>query len=366
MSAPQVVSPLAMSPSPWIFNRRTDLAAFTAPALLGLLAVGLAAVCDLSPVAEPTWAWVLGVLLVDVAHVWSTVYVTYLDPFERARRPWLYRLTPLLCFVSAAALYQAGEAWFWRVVAYLAAFHFVRQQFGWMMMYRARARVTHRWGRIIDGTAVYAATVYPLVYWHAHLPKHFWWMKEGDFVPGLPAWVATVAGTLYGVAMAAYVLQAIADWRRYRALQPGKHLLLVTTAACWYVGIVVTNSDFAFSMTNVFIHGVPYMVLVYRYGRGLGNAVAPPLTPGLGHWLLRRGPVLFLLALWVIAYVEEWAWEQTLWHDHPGLFGTGPSLAAYAAILAPLLVTPQLMHYVLDAFLWRRSNPRLGPALRRN
>jgi len=35
-----------------------------------------------------------------------------------------------------------------------------------------------------------------------------------------------------------------------------------------------------------------------------------------------------------------------------------------ALILAPLLAVPQLTHYFLDAFLWRRSaNPRLGRLL---
>ena len=36
------------------------------------------------------------------------------------------------------ALRAGGEAAFWRAIAYLAVFHFIRQQYGWVMLYRAR------------------------------------------------------------------------------------------------------------------------------------------------------------------------------------------------------------------------------------
>ena len=40
----------------------------------------------------------------------------------------------------------------------------------------------------------------------------------------------------------------------------------ITTALCWHVGIITFNSDYAFTVTNVVIHGIPYLVLVYWYG----------------------------------------------------------------------------------------------------
>ena len=65
---------------------------------------------------------------------------------------------------------------FWRCLAYLAAFHFVRQQYGFMMLYGRRER-QRRW---IDQAAIYAATLYPLAWWHLH-PRHFDWFIAGDF-----------------------------------------------------------------------------------------------------------------------------------------------------------------------------------------
>lgn len=343
---------------PWLFSARADLAIFGGTALVAL-ALAFGGLGPRSGAAEPAWSWVVGVLLVDVAHVWSTAFVVYLDPAEWKRRPAVYAGVPLACFGGGLVLYAVGgEAWFWRVVAYLAVWHFVRQQYGWVMLYRARGGERDRLGRIIDGATVYAATLYPVIYWHAHLPRDFAWMRQGDFATGVPPWVATLAGYVYLALIGAYVARAVVT----RPVLWGKHLVVATTAACWYAGIVASNGDYTFTMTNVFIHGVPYLALVYVYAR---NAAREPASAtGPGARLLRRGLPVFVATLWAVAYVEELIWDRAVWHERAGLFGEGWDLDAAAPVLVPLLAMPQLAHYVLDAFLWRRrSNPRLGRLL---
>jgi hypothetical protein len=137
----------------------------------------------------------------------------------------------------------------------------------------------------------------------------------------------------------------------------------VTTAACWYVGIVATDSDYAFTVTNVFIHGIPYLALVYVYVRAASRE--PASSKGLAAFFVdrKRGLIVFLATLWAIAYVEELLWDRAVWHDREWLFGSAMDLGPHM-LIAPLLAVPQLTHYFLDAFLWRRqSNPRLGRLL---
>ena len=67
------------------------------------------------------------------------------------------------CFAAGVALYACGAGVFWRAIAYLAVFHFIRQQYGWVMMYRARNGERDRLGRWLDGATIYLATLYPLV-----------------------------------------------------------------------------------------------------------------------------------------------------------------------------------------------------------
>lgn len=340
-----------MTAKRWLFSPAIDLTVFGGTALVALAITLLD-----RPTAAPEWSWITGVLLVDVAHVWSTSFVVYLDPVEWRRRPFLYALTPVAMFVAGIVVYlTGGDDAFWRAIAYVAVFHFIRQQYGWVMLYRARNGERDRVGRYLDGATIYLATIYPLVWWHAHLPRDFAWMKPGDFMGGIPTWVADVVGIAYVMSLVAYLARAFR-----RPISWGKHVVVATTAACWYVGIVGTNTDFAFTTTNVFIHGIPYMVLVFMYAR----AASREAPEGVNAKLLTkaRGVVIFLSTLWLVAYVEEMLWDKALWHDREWLFG-GP-LDAAAWIIAPLLAVPQLTHYFLDAFLWKRaSNPRLGRLL---
>jgi hypothetical protein len=343
----------------WLFSARIDLAVFGVTAVAALVLVALGPHLGSSAGDAPEWSWITGVLLVDVAHVWSTAFVVYLDPIEWRRRSELYIAVPVAAYVAGVALYAYGDGLFWRVIAYLAVFHFVRQQYGWVMMYRARAGERDRIGRWLDGATIYMATLYPLIWWHAQLPRRFSWMKDGDFIAGLPAWLADLAGIVYVAVLAIYAVRAIATWRRAAW---GKHVVVVATAACWYVGIVGTNSDYAFTVTNVFVHGIPYLALVYLYARAAARE--PGATTGPSARLLARGIVVFLGTLWLIAYVEELIWDKTIWHERSYLFGGGIEVGVGAILIAPLLAVPQLTHYVLDGFLWRRTaNPRLGRLL---
>jgi hypothetical protein len=288
-------------------------------------------------------------LLVDVAHVWSTSFRTYLDGEEFRRRPLLYTLVPVAGYVAAAAVYALGAATFWRLLAYLAAFHFVRQQYGWVALYRGRRGEHDRLGHALDAATIYVATLYPLVYWHAHLPRRFAWFVEGDFVAGVPALLATALEPVYWALLALYAIRAALAWRRGRP-NPGKDVVVATTALCWYVGIIAFDSDYAFTVTNVIVHGVPYFALVYfatkRRAEGGGRSVAGRLVAH-GIWP-------FLATVWALAYVEELFWDRAVWGDRPWLFGAGWEVGGLDALLVPLLALPQIVHYTLDGFIWKR------------
>jgi hypothetical protein len=336
---------------PWLFSPAVDLAAFLGSALVALAALAAGYPAGLLHSGTPDWAWVPAVLLIDVAHVWATGFRVYWDPDELKRRPVLYTVLPLLGLLIGIGLYHLGEVIFWRVLAYLAVFHFVRQQYGWVALYRARAG-EHGWlDRYLDTAAIYLATLYPLLYWHTHLPRCFRWFMPNDFT-GLPPLVERLVEPVYWSVLALYALRSAYRWLRDEQPNPGKDLVVATTAVCWYVGIVAFNSDYAFTVTNVIIHGVPYFVLVFWYWhmRRPGHDA----TPGG----LLRAVVTFLATVWVLAYVEELLWDRSIWQEREWLFGTPWDLGGFKAWLVPLLALPQITHYLLDGFIWRRrKNP---------
>jgi hypothetical protein len=111
----------------------------------------------------------------------------------------------------------------------------------------------------------------------------------------------------------------------------------------------------------VFIHGIPYLALVYVYARAAARERES--AGGLSAFVVKRGVIVFVATLWAIAYFEELLWDRGVWHERSWLFGSPADLGP-AVVLAPLLTVPQLTHYFLDGFLWRRSsNPRVGRLL---
>jgi len=351
---------------PWLFGRGTDLAVFGGSALGAFALLAFGGATGLLDTDAPDWVWVSCILTVDVAHVWSTAFRVYLDPAEVRRRPVLYMGLPALIYVVGALIYALSPAGFWRVLAYVAVYHFVRQQYGWVALYRRRAGETARLDRILDTAAVYAATIWPLIYWHGHLPRRFVWFVPNDFVAGLASDVATFTEPLYWALLAAFVLRQLQRAATGQKVNAGKVLVVTTTWACWWTGIVALDSDYAFTVTNVLIHGVPYLALTYRYGRSRGRAAPDSL---LGRMLGRLAPGIVVFALVVIgaAFLEETLWDRWVWHDRAWLFGESDDLGDLAlTLLVPLLALPQALHYALDGFIWkvrREKNPALAAEL---
>lgn len=341
---------------PWLFSARVDLLTFLGSALLalGLLAVG--APLGLLYDDTPDWLWIGAVLMIDVAHVYATGFRVYFDHEELSRRPWLYGLTPLIAFLIGWAIYSESPMAFWRVLAYLAVFHFVRQQYGWVALYRSRGQESGRVGWWIDASAIYLATLYPLLHWHSNLPRGFWWFLEGDFAE-MPKVVASVMAPVYWLALTGYSVRSVYRAICHNVWNPGKDIVVATTAICWYVGIVWFNSDFAFTVTNVITHGLPYIVLVYWYQcqkkrTDDGDEMATKQSSHVPRILM------FLGVIWMLAYAEELAWDCGYWHERSWLFGTEWELGSLETLLAPLLAVPQITHYVLDGFIWRRRENR--------
>ena len=332
----------------WLFSRNIDLSVFLGSAIASLLLLALGWRLGILDGESPDWAWVSAVLLIDVAHVWSTSFRVYFDKEELKRRLSLYLLVPVFGYVVGVALYSESELTFWRVLAIVAVFHFVRQQYGWVALYRRKLNETKRWTWWIDTTAVYMATVYPLAFWMTSLPRNFQWFIENDFFQ-LPAFVDDVLFPVYLLALGAYILKSVYLYFAQGFLNLGKDIVVSTTAVCWFAGIVMFNSDYAFTVTNVLIHGVPYFALIWFYARSRRE------TTGRLYRVFSSNWIVFLATLWAFAYVEELFWSRGVWHERTWLFGSNWDWTDSRTYLVPLLAVPQLTHYILDGFIWRRK-----------
>lgn len=304
--------------------------------------------------------WLLFVVGIDVAHVYATLFRTYWNREEREAHATLLTFAPLVAWSVGVFLYSLSPLSFWRGLAYFAAFHFVRQQYGFFTIYARR-----RGEKVgpIDRAVIYLSMIYPLIYWHTQSPRHFRWFVDGDFLRLSASWLAPLVLALWGASLGLYLYKEARARRAGQAFNLPKQLVLLGTALSWNAGIVWFNNDLVFTLTNVVGHGVPYLALAWWYSRRYALAHGEETWLGRWRWQALARPVgllLYLGVVWVLAYAEEGLWDGFVWREHLALFPWAqgfPGLPEGGTLtwLVPLLTLPQSTHYLIDGFLWRRK-----------
>ena len=312
-------------------------------------------------------AWVALVLLIDVAHVYSTLFRTYFEKASVAQYGQLLWVVPLGAWFAGMLLHSLDSGLFWRLLAYLAVYHFIRQQYGFMQLY-ARREQHMQWERALDTVAIYTATLYPLLFWHLEGERDFHWFLQGDFWLIPYPKLLPLLTILYCAILLAYLLKEVFFSLRNRTVNIARNLLVAGTFLSWYLGIVYYNGDLIFTLFNVVSHGVPYLALVWIYGR---RKQAQAITAPDHAFRIEKivfstaGVALFLLLVFVLAYLEEGLWDGLVWRERAGFFSFFAALPALTnktllSFIVPLLAVPQITHYVLDGFIWRvRKNEQL-------
>jgi len=349
----------------FLVSPRFDLGWFVVPGLASAIvgaAIGLSS--SASPATTGPLLWILGVLFVDVAHVWASLYRTYLDPVARKRHRSRLTLTPLACWLVGFATHLVSPRMFWGLLAYVAVFHFIKQHIGFARLY-LRVERAARFDIDLVSALLWASTLGPVIWWHAHLPRHFAWFMPDDFIAGLPSELGTLA-LLVQVPLWVVFLARRAPTLRALGGYDMVSWLVLLPAINWHLGIVVFDDDRVFTITNVFGHGIPYLALVFVTGGRTRVAARLRHTSIGAAWLT---VVLAYYGLLVaLAYSEEFLWDRLVWHERAAIFGASaefvPGRIATAVLVAGLIV-PQATHYILDRFIWRigPDNPELATQL---
>lgn len=347
---------------PWLGKPLTDIVFILLPPFASLLVIFLFPKSFQNNRNMPDSWWVLLILLIDVAHVYSTLYRTYFDKEIFKEQKTMMWAIPAIGFIAAVLLYNVSYLMFWRVLAYLAVFHFVRQQYGFMRLY-SRKENSLAWMKQIDKITIYYATLFPIVYWHLSGPRNFNWFVKGDFLSLNSSFLLTITSTLYVTTLFVYLFKEIYFISTFKSINIPRIAVIAGTIVSWYFGIVYFNGDMAFTVLNVVSHGIPYMALIWIYGKkksGLRQAEQKKVS----FFFSRYGLIFFLGLIFLLAYIEEGLWDSALWKEHRNVFGifylsdiNWDSTAL--SIIIPLLALPQITHYIIDGFIWK-INPKSG------
>jgi len=343
---------------PWLLNAWKDVLFILSPPFFCLLLIALFPNEFQQSNQMSVVLWLILVVFIDVAHVYSTLYRTYFNKSNLVNNQTLLIAIPLICYLIGIVIYNLDGLWFWRILAYLAVFHFIRQQYGFMKLY-IRQDDARKWDRWIDTLTIYSTTLYPIVFWHLKGDRNFNWFVEEDFIQFQNETLLIVANVLYLIVIAIYLLKEITSVFKKRAINFPKNLLVIGTGLSWYFGIVYFNGDLTFTLLNVVSHGIPYMALVWFFEKKKDDEQKSH-TKFYQIAFGKYGVLFFILAIVLLAYFEEGLWDSMVWKEHQTVFKPFSFLPQVndqllLSLIVPLLVVPQATHYVLDGFIWKKK-----------
>lgn len=333
---------------PWIHKAKTDSLFIIGPSFFVLAAIFIFQ--DYIALIEnyySFYSWLFLIVFIDVAHVYATLFKTYFvkEEFQKDKKRLL--LLPVICFITGLILFSFGSMVFWSFLAYVAVFHFIRQQYGFMRLYARNEKKT-KVSVWIDNLTIYASTIYPMLFWFFSPKRQFSWFVENEFFRFENKTVLEILFGVYIAILSIYVIRTIIVSVKTKFFNIPKNSIILGTALSWYFGIVYFNDDLIFTLLNVVSHGIPYMALVYF--KEIDEKSASELG-SLSFLKQYKGLLIYIGILLLIAFSEEFFWEFFVWNENISM--SSFDFSSWQIVLVPLLSVPQFTHYLLDGFIWK-------------
>lgn len=327
----------------YIFSPRLDILAFCSFIPLYIIYFFIKTLGIELPTEVPFAFFILGWTLVDGSHVYSTIYVTYMDREVRQRLKWHLILIPLIIFVTAFGLtYSGNRALFLSILAYSAAIHFIRQEFGWMKIATRLDKNAPNWLSLYDKFTSYAMTVIPLLWFIRETSKGSWY-EEGDLLL-VPDSIATFGLNLYWPIVILFLVFNIRHSLLTKTFNTTKFLVALNTFFGWYIAKTVVEYPYLAIWLMIFHHGWPYYLIVFKTEK-VSHKIG--VLKNLGKF---KYPVMYL-ACAALFYVFL---KSHCCSGFSRELRAGSGAIFLAAIYA-FSITPQFTHFILDGVIWKRK-----------
>lgn len=357
----------------YIISPMADFVGFALP--LAFSFAIMARSCHVDKVSVPLLWWIPLGICIDVAHVYGTLFRTVLDS-HATRQNWALYLVagPGLLLVALLVNVCLGTQVGWTLLAYYAMFHFAKQPYGVLCLYKVRMGERDADDHIWDYWTCMCGAFIPFLLMHAQedsKAKLRWFNEQEDFLfrlaPTLqiPLYIVNVVVPLVWLARLLLRRQ-----RQGTPLNKGKLWIMATQYVIWTFG---TSDHLLTSLAfhNV-CHGITSMVLVWHVVRH--RLAAWRLEhPSTMKWVDKANeaalatPWRYIFVMVALATAEEFCWDVFV--NQEMLPDKGFHLPDFTerqkAVATSVLMWPQLSHYFLDCFIWKLAlkNPGLREAL---
>ncbi len=283
---------------------------------------------------------VIGWVLVDGSHVYSSLFVTYFDKKTRTELPKALIILPLFFLVSATFFFYFGmRSSYIYFVAYLAAIHFIRQEYGWMKISSSFDKNLPRIINIVDKVTTYTMTIAPFL-WLTRKSASGFWYEEGDsfLVPDV---IANAGIYLFWTMVSLFLILNLYHSFKSKTFNLSKFLVFLNTFFGWYVPLVYIETGWIKVLYAICHHGVPYYFIVFHTER----------ISQTSNFLKKLGQFRYLFfylacAIFMFYFIEL--------QDSSFIYRSRKAYPFLNAFLYAFFLTPQLVHFLIDAFIWKK------------
>jgi len=315
-------------------------------------------------IASPAFDWVffIGVPLVAVAIVMAAAYFlpaarieyyvigymavghhiptmirAYGDPGELSRnRVQLFAIP--LCVAPLVIALTLFDARLLTLIFVWDQYHFIRQHYGFMRIYNAKAGLGGDVDSSLDHWLCFSFFICIL----AHSGFYGYMFADSFYDVGIavPNWLVNTfrTGSLVVAIGVGVVYLARLQSRIARGLPVAwlKLAVFATSLGVWYYAYVVITDGFLNYAISSLFHCIQYDAFAWHYNRKKARAMTPT-----------RGNAFFRM---INKTSNLWMYIAAIWsYGLLSAFGKDVSLAAFLA----LNTTTGVLHYYFDAFIWR-------------
>ncbi|MBZ5577490.1 MAG: hypothetical protein LAP40_13095 [Acidobacteriia bacterium] len=331
--------PIPRTESGWIVGRNVDLSLIIGGSLAGYLYLALFTLLHV-PASFLWWFWSLGF---DGTHIFGTASRTYFDKEARQRHAGLLFGSLAFFFLLGPALVLAGwKDYLALLVAVWAYYHVMRQHYGFMVLYKVKARDLRPLDNALDRMFLGGMLVFP--------PFHRFFIHHPEEL-GLPFSLArweTPAWIAVAVAVTVYLARQLVRWRNGEACNVPKYLLLAAVIPLHWLTFAYVSWQAA-TPTVTIVHNLQYHAIVWFHNRNRYRSA----EAGARHGRIPAAAGRSLLAYAGVALVFSALYRI------PGFHLGNVSNLAFGFFCGF-----GLTHYYLDSRIWRvRHDPGLRQAL---
>lgn len=290
---------------------------------------------------------VLSVLVfLDMGHAYATLLRTYFRKEELGRTR-AYAWLPVGIFLLMFTWSYGGFPYLWRFILYSTFYHHVRQNYGLFMWYAKNESFRPS----MEKVHVHLMAFIPFILFHFRETEYSPLYHKSEFFSYGESTLTTFMSGLYTLYFF-WILFTMFLKMQKKEVTPGLALSFIYPGALNYVSFLVFKNSIQAFIPLLAMHATTYLALISFSMKKLYPEKLSPLK----IW----GTVVLVVLFFVsIEYVVTDMFS--VFRDPQNLRGE-----FLLSLIVAFSVLPNLMHYIIDAFIWTRGNPDFQKILSRS